>query len=175
MCRVGSTFVESYGKGGAVMIAQDKARHGGRTAARIGAWAFVATGIGHITLASLLPSTGDLLTVKRQMEQVRFPMVPSHSVGDLMQGFSVAMSVLLVATGVSVLLMTRHGRTMEQSQAALTLLLSLGLLVTALLRFPAPPIVLLSVASVAFAVALHASRRATTPSSHDARSATAGG
>ena len=145
------------------MIVQDRARHRGRTAARIGAWAFVATGIGHVTLAGLLPSTGDLLAVRRQMEQVSLPLVPSHSIGDLMQGFSVAMSVLLVATGVSVLLMTRHGRAMEQSQAALTLLLSLGLLVTALLRFPAPPIVLMSVASVAFAVALHASRHATMP------------
>jgi hypothetical protein len=135
----------------------------GRTAARIGAWAFMATGLGHVTLAGLLPSTGDLLAVRRQMDQTRFDMVPSHSVGDLMQGFSVAMSVLLVATGLSVLLMTRHGRAMDQPQAALALLLSLGLLVTALLRFPAPPIVLMSVASVAFAVALHAARRTLAP------------
>jgi hypothetical protein len=139
-----------------------------RTAARIGAWTFVVTGVGHLTLASLLPSTGDLLTVERQMEQARFPMAPSRSVGDLMQGFSVTMSVLLVAIGVSVLLATRHGRALEQSQAALMLLLSLGLLVIALVQLPAPPIVLMSVASAAFAVALHASRGAATLSPQDA-------
>lgn len=109
------------------------------------------------------------------MEQARFPMTPSHSVADLMQGFSVAMSILLVAAGVSVLLMTRHGRVAEQAQVALMLALSVALLVTALL-LPAPPIVLMTVASVAFAVALGASRRATTstgtPSARGARAAT---
>ena len=156
------------------MIVQDEARHSGRTTARIGAWAFVVTGTGHLTLATLLPSAGDLLAVERHMEQVRFPMVPSHSVSDLMQGFSISMSVLLVAAGVSVLLATRHGRSAERSQVVLMLLLSLGLLMTAVLRLPAPPIVLMSVASAAFAVALHASWRADSPRSPQARPATAG-
>jgi len=136
-----------------------------QTATRIGGWAFVLTGAGHLTLASLLPSTGELLVVERQMEQVRFPIPPIHSVADLMQGFSVAMSLLLVAWGVSVLLMTRHDRTPERAQLALMLGLSLALLVTAVLLLPAPPIVLMAVASVAFAVALGATRRATAPAS----------
>ncbi|MGN9804882.1 LIC_13387 family protein [Micromonospora sp. L32] len=147
------------------MIIKDKVGRRQRTAVRVGGWAFVLTGTGHVTLASLMPSTGDMLAVARQMEQARFPMTPSHSVADLMQGFSVAMSVLLVAWGVSILLMTRHGRAAEQAQVALMLALSLALLATALLLLPAPPIVLMTVASVAFAVALGASRRATTPTS----------
>ena len=148
------------------MIVQDKVCRRQRTATLVGGWAFVVTGGGHITLASLMPpSTGDMLAVERHMQQARFPVPPAHSVADLMQGFSVAMSVLLVAWGVSVLLMTRRGRTAEQAQTALALTLSLALLITALLLLPAPPIVLMTVASVAFAVALHASRRATAPTS----------
>ncbi|WP_456786220.1 LIC_13387 family protein [Cellulomonas sp. P5_C5] len=131
-----------------------------QTATRIGGWAFVLTGAGHLTLASLLPSTGDLLVVERQMTHARFPMAPSHTVADLMQGFSVTMSLLLVAWGVSVLLMTRHGRTPERAQLALMLALSLAVLVTAVLLLPAPPIVLMAVASFAFAIALIARRSA---------------
>jgi hypothetical protein len=134
-----------------------------RTAARIGAWAFVVTGTGHVALASLLPAGDELLALQRQMDQVRFGMAPSRSVGELMQGFSIAMSVLLVATGVSMLLMTRHGRKLERPQAVLALALSLGLLALAALRFPAPPIVLMSVATAAFTVSLYASRQRVAP------------
>ena len=115
------------------------------------------TGAGHLTLASLLPSQGDLLVVERQMAQARFPMPPSHSVADLMQGFSVTMSLLLVAWGVSVLLMTRQGRTPDRAQVGLSLALSLALLVTAVLLLPAPPIVLMTVAS--FRSSLRCARR----------------
>jgi membrane glycosyltransferase len=128
-----------------------------RTATRIGGWAFVLTGAGHLTLSTLLPSTGDLATVERQMAQALFPMPPSHSVADLMHGFSIAMSLLLIAWGVSVLLLTRRGRTPDPAQVGLSLALSLALLVTAVLLLPAPPIVLMTVASVAFAVALRTS------------------
>ncbi|OJF11055.1 LIC_13387 family protein [Couchioplanes caeruleus] len=155
------------------MIVQDRLRRRERTAARVGGWAFVLTGVGHVTLASLLTSTGDVLAVERQMQQARFPMTPSHSVADLMQGFSVAMSILLVAVGASILLMTRRGRAAEQAQLALMLALSLALLITALLLLPAPPIVLMTISSVAFAVALDASRRAHTSSSRGASPTTA--
>ena len=135
-----------------------------QTATRIGGWTFVATGAGHLILSSLLPpSTGDLLVVERQMAQARFPMPPSRSIADLMQGFSVAMAVLLVAWGLSVLLMTRHDRTPDRAQIGLSLALSLALLVTAVLLLPAPPIALMAVASAAFAVALQSSSRKPTP------------
>jgi phosphotransferase system glucose/maltose/N-acetylglucosamine-specific IIC component len=146
------------------MTVQDKVRRE-RMAARVGGWAFALTGAGHLTLASLMPATDDMLAVERQMEQARFPMTPSHSVADLMQGFSLVMAVLLVACGVSVLLMTRHGRAAERAQVALMLALSLALLGIALLLLPAPPIVLMTVACAAFAVALHASLRTVTPAS----------
>lgn len=134
------------------------------TATRIGGSALLLTGVGHLTVVGLLPSsTGDLLAVERQMEQVLFPMIPSHSLADLMEGFSVTMSLLLIAWGVSVLLMTRHGRTPERAQLVLMLALSLALLVTAVRLLPAPPIVLMAVASAAFAAALAAPRRAGTP------------
>lgn len=142
------------------MTTYDQRRRRETVAARIGGWAFVLTGAGHLTVAALMPSRDDEQTVQAQMEQAQFPMTPSHSYADLMQGFSVAMAVLLVAWGVSVLLRTR-GRGQEQAQVALSLVLSLALLVTALLLLPAPPIVLMTVASVAFAVALGASRRTT--------------
>ena len=150
------------------MTVQNKSWRRNRTATRVGGWTFVLTGVGHVTVAGLMPSTGDMLAVERQMEQARFAMTPSHSVADLMQGFSVAMSILLVAWGVSVLLMTRNGRAAERAHVALMLALSLALLATALLLLPAPPIVLMTVASIAFAVALDASRRTTTPSTPSA-------
>ena len=117
-----------------------------------------------MTLLNLLPpATGDLLAVERQMAQARFPMPPSHSIAELMQGFSVAMSLLLVAWGVSVLLTTRQGRTPDRAQVVLSLALSLALLVTAVLLLPAPPIVLMAVASGAFTVALRTSSRRAAP------------
>lgn len=145
-------------------------------ATRIGGWAFLLTGAGHLILAGLLPSpTGDLLAVERQMEDVLFPMTPSHSMAELMEGFSVTMSLLLIAWGVSVLLMARRGRTPDRAQVVVSLVLSLALLVTAVLLLPAPPIVLMAVASVALAVALRASRRpAPADDSPVARPTTAG-
>ncbi|KQT01923.1 LIC_13387 family protein [Cellulomonas sp. Leaf395] len=142
------------------------------TATRVGGWAFLLTGAGHLGLANLLPpSTGDLAVVERQIEEVRFPMTPSHSMADLMEGFSVTMSLLLIAWGVSVLLMTRHDRTPERAQLVVALVLSLALLVTAVLLLPAPPIVLMAVASVAFAVALSAPSRRSTLTSARSRTA----
>ena len=105
----------------------------------------MVTGAGHLTPGERAAVTGDLLVVERQMAQARFPMAPSHTVADLMQGFSVTMSLLLVAWGVSVLLMTRRGRTPERAQLALMLALSLAVLVTAVLLLPAPPIVLMAI------------------------------
>lgn len=138
------------------------------TATRIGGAAFLVTGVGHLTLTALLPpATGDLLAVQRQMAQVDFPIAPRHSVTDLMDGFSIVMSLLLIAWGVSVLLMTRHGRTPDRAQLALELTLALGVLVTAVLLLPAPPIVLMTVASVAFTVALGAPRPAVLPDPAD--------
>ncbi len=155
--------------------------HPETVAARIGGWTFVLTGAGHLTVAALMPSTDAEQAVQAQMEQAQFPMFPSHSYADLMQGFSVAMAVLLVAWGVSVLLRTHRGRAPEQAQVTLSLVLSLALLVTAVLLLPAPPIVLMTVASVAFAVALTGSRRATgvgaradAPSNRGATPTTAG-
>lgn len=130
-----------------------------QTATRIGGWAFVLTGAGHLILDTLLPSTGDLLAIEREMARVLFPMAPSHSMADLMEGFSVTMSLLLIGQGMSALLMTRHGATPERGQVVLLLALSLTLLVTAVLLLPAPPIVLMAVATVAFALALSASHR----------------
>ena len=141
-----------------------------QTATRIGGCAFVVTGAGHLILGSLLPSTGDLLVIERQMAQVLFPIPPRHSMAHLMDGFSVTMSLLLIAWGLSVLGTTRHGRAPERAQVVLMLVLSVGLLVTAVLRLPAPPIVLMGVASVAFAVALNASRREAAPAGAASRS-----
>ena len=72
-------------------------------------------------------------------------MTPSHSMADLMEGFSVTMSLLLIAWGVSVLLMTRRRRIPDRAQVVVSLVLSLALLVTAVLLLPAPPIVLMAV------------------------------
>ena len=130
-----------------------------RTATRIGGWAFVAVAVGHVTVATFMPSSGDALVVERQMHQATFPFPPSHSYADLMKGFSLAMSILLIAWGVSVLLATRGGRTAESAQVALCFGVSLALLVTSVLLLPAPPIVAMSVASAAFATALDASLR----------------
>lgn len=141
------------------MIMEHNPRDRARTAERVGGWAYVVVGGGHLATASLLPSSSDQLVIERQMEQARFPIPPGHSYADLMQGFSVAMAVLLVAWGVSMLLATRNGRALEQAQVALSLVVSLLLLGTSVLLLPAPPIVLMTVASVALAVSLHSSHR----------------
>ena len=154
------------------MTDQAAASRRATTAARAGGIAYVVTGVGHLIVASLLKSTGEVLAVERQMEATHFPMTPRHSMADLMQGFSVAMAILLIAAGVSVLLRTRRGGTGDRAQLGVMLALSLALLVTAVLLLPAPPIVTMTFASIAFAVALGASPRSA-PAMGDKRPADA--
>jgi hypothetical protein len=71
------------------------------------------------------------------------------------------MSMLLIAAGVSVLLQTRRGRPADRAQLGVMPALSSALLGTAVLLLPAPPIVLMTAASIAFAVALGSSARST--------------
>lgn len=130
-----------------------------RTAMRVGGWTFVTVAVGHLVLAELLPSTGATSVIRRQMQQARVPLPPDHSYADLMQGFSLAMSVLLLAWGVSVLLTTRDERLPDATQVGLSLAVSLAMVAVAVALLPYPPIVLMSVASVAFTVAMIAVRR----------------
>lgn len=125
---------------------------------RVGGWSFVTVGVGHLVLASVRPAAGDAVALRRQMQLVRVAIPPSRSYADLMQGFSLAMSVMLVAWGRSVVLATHHERPPERGQVALSLGVSLAMLGTSLRYFPAPPIVLMSVASTAFGVAVDAAR-----------------
>ncbi|BCJ47595.1 hypothetical protein GCM10010168_19530 [Actinoplanes ianthinogenes] len=127
------------------------------SAFRAGAWAWVLTGAGHLTLAAVLalrpadPATAPAVAAMRDAD---FGFAgPGRSLYDLNAGMSLVMGVALIFAGLVCVLVARGapalvGRSRSLSGPALVAsMVAFGLSVWLL---PLPPIVLFGVATAAF-------------------------
>ncbi|MFI6041812.1 hypothetical protein ACIA8C_09270 [Nocardia sp. NPDC051321] len=129
---------------------------------RIGAWCWITTGAVHTVLdviLDMLPKSFSENEIQDAMRSHTFDLPGlKRSYNDLLNGFSLGIGILLILVGVLFLML---GRAAGQARAAaLTGLLgSVVLLINAAALLPLPPIIMFSVASVAFGMALWAPGR----------------
>ncbi|MEU8238255.1 hypothetical protein AB0C07_08425 [Actinoplanes missouriensis] len=126
-----------------------------RRAARIGAWALVATGALHL----LVVAAGAAVTASPAEQAARRTMAATpvaiagieRDLWQLYLGFSLAMALFIIGLGALNLIVLRH----EPPRAGilLTLAVVLGALALSVLLLPPPPIVLLTISGAAFAYA----------------------
>lgn len=113
---------------------------------RVGAWAWVVTGAGHLAITGLQAIRAEESTAVTAMRAHEVAVGGiARSMYDLNLGMSLVMGVALVFGGL-VLLRVPPGR----SLSGLALAFSLVVLGLSLWLLPAPPIVFFSVAVVAF-------------------------
>ncbi|MGI5481115.1 LIC_13387 family protein [Streptomyces lavendofoliae] len=140
------------------------------TAFRTGAWAWILTGAGHLTLAvvsGLGPAdpAGARAVAAMRAYEIEIGGV-RRTLRDIDLGMSFAMATALIFGGAVCLLVARSAPalvTRARALSGLALAASLVVLGLSLALLPLPPVVLFSVAVVAFAGALAAARPAPSP------------
>jgi hypothetical protein len=131
---------------------------------RIGSWAFVFVGIGHLLTQWFTPRTIDQETIFDAMRKFAIKMPGSE--GNLYQyhtGFSAMMGVLLIAYGSQALLMVSNQSRCVESDVRLLALhtfVSATAVVLSVIFFFLVPIVFMAVAFVSFGLALFLARQA---------------
>ncbi|MEV6276916.1 hypothetical protein [Nocardia sp. NPDC051832] len=132
---------------------------------RVGAWCWIVTGLGHTAGDVYLrsrPSKADatLDTVLRNHPFELMGTQRSHY--ELFMGFSLAMGISMALVGLLFLMLARFATEPRQVRQAgfLGLAASLGLLALSVAWEPPPPIVLFTLASLAFAAAVFVPVRA---------------
>jgi hypothetical protein len=135
------------------------------SAFRTGAWAWILTGAGHLTLAAVMELRPEDPAGARATAAMRAYAVDiagvRRSLYDIDLGMSWVMGTALVFGGAVCLLVARSAPalvTRSRPLSGLALAASLVVLGLSLFLLPAPPIVLFAVACVAFGLALAAVR-----------------
>ncbi|MFJ6676068.1 hypothetical protein ACIQMJ_33630 [Actinosynnema sp. NPDC091369] len=135
--------------------------HGALRGFRIGAWAWVVTGVGHLAIAAAMaarpedPATSRALTAMRE-HGVEIAGL-RRSLLDLDRGMSLVMAAALIFGGVVCLLVARSAPdlvTRARAVSGLGVAASAVVLGLSLWLLPVPPVVLFAVAVVAFGSAL---------------------
>lgn len=127
---------------------------------RVGAWCWIVTGIGHLSVDALLSRASPSPEAARLNAAMRESVFAIGGIRrtslDVVNGISVAMGLALVLVGVLFLMVARVAGSAEQTRgaAALGLVASLVFLAVAAVLLPLPPIVTFTVASASFAIAL---------------------
>jgi MFS family permease len=135
---------------------------------RIGAWSWIVCGVGHTVLdvAMRLSPKPDEERVDAALRAHVFELGGIQRTSyEVMQGISLAMGVAIVTVGVLLLFVGRLASSSDRTRPAIliglvTSVVMLGLSVALL---PSPPIVLLTVASVSFGIALLRGEPTATP------------
>jgi hypothetical protein len=124
---------------------------------RAGAWAWVLTGAGHLTIAAVLalrPANPVTAPVVAAMRNADFGFAgPRRSLYDLNTGMSLVMGVALVLAGLVCVLVAREAPGLierSRSLSGLTLAASVVAFGLSVRLLPLPPIVLFGVATMAF-------------------------
>jgi hypothetical protein len=129
---------------------------------RIGAWVWIATGVGHLVLTGVLFVFGRPDAARQRavsaMEGVRVELggVP-RTLHELTQGVNVVMALAVVFGGLACLVVAKAGP-VPRALAGLGLAASLVLLGVSVALLPSPPIVLFAVAALAFGSAFAGGR-----------------
>ncbi|WP_157641390.1 LIC_13387 family protein [Longispora albida] len=128
------------------------------TAFRVGAWAWIATGTGHLVLDALMElrtETPEIARATAAMREYRLAFGGiERGMDEISQGMSLAMGVALVFSGLLLLRMARLAPALvNRSLCALALGMSAVVLAVSVWLLPTPPIALFTVATVAFGVA----------------------
>ncbi|AXB47993.1 LIC_13387 family protein [Amycolatopsis albispora] len=117
---------------------------------RIGAWAWIATGAGHLATAALLAAKAATPEADRAMTAMREYGIEllglQRSLADLDRGMSLVMGVALIFAGAVCLFVPEASRKL----AGLALAASVVALGLSAWLLPLPPIVLFAVACIAF-------------------------
>lgn len=127
---------------------------------RVGAWCWIVTGIGHLSVDALLSRASPSPEAARLNAAMRESVFAIGGIRrtslDVVNGISIAMGLALVLVGVLFLMVARVASSAEQIRggAALGLVASLVFLAVAAVLLPLPPIVTFTVASASFAIAL---------------------
>ncbi|UQX04639.1 hypothetical protein [Streptomyces sp. RerS4] len=132
----------------------------------VGARGFVFLGIGHLALgaalAALAAPTPQQRAADAAMRESAFTLMGlERTTLDVFNGISIVMALFAVACGVLLLTAVRHAPTLVRRRTAFgrfALATSLATLAVSIWLLPAPPIVVLTITSCAFALSL---RRAT--------------
>ncbi|MCX4824563.1 hypothetical protein OG883_32845 [Streptomyces sp. NBC_01142] len=131
----------------------------------VGAYGFVALGIGHLAfataaaLATQTPQQRDADTAMRESTVTLLGL--ERTLLDAFNGFSIVMALFAGACGLLALAAIRHAPTLVQRRTAfgwIALAVSLVALAISIRLLPPPPIAVLTLTSCAFALSL---RRAT--------------
>lgn len=127
---------------------------------RVGAWCWIVTSIGHLSLdaaLSLAPASPDSARLNAAMRENVFAIGGIRRTSlDVMNGISITMGLAIALVGILFLMIARVAGSAEQMRGAtaLGLVASLASLTVAAIFLPLPPIVLFTVSSASFAVAL---------------------
>lgn len=131
--------------------------HRGLKVFRIGAWAWVVTGVGHLATAALLASRPEDPAARSALVAMREYGTEiagvRRSLLDLDRGMSLVMAAALIFGGLVCLLVARSAPdlvTRSRSLTGLCLVASLVVLGLSVWLLPAPPVVLFAIACVAF-------------------------
>lgn len=120
---------------------------------RIGSWAWIATGVGHLSLMGVMalgdadPAAARATAAAKDVEFALGGVQRTLYEVDL--GINVVMSIALVFGGLACLVVAKAGP-VPRALAALVSATSLALFAVSVVLLPSPPIVLFAVASLAF-------------------------
>ncbi|MFD4432518.1 hypothetical protein [Nocardia sp. NPDC058497] len=136
---------------------------------RIGAWCWIIAGLGHtvgdVVFTRLMPTDADK-AFDDVLRNQPFELVGSQrNHYELFMGFSLIMGISVALVGVLFLMLARFAAEPRQTRQAgfVGLAASLGLLALNVALEPPPPIVLFTLASLAFAGAVVVPLRARRP------------
>lgn len=120
---------------------------------RMGSWAWIATGVGHLTIMGVMalgdadPAGERAAAAAREVEFALGGI--QRTLYEVNLGINVVMSIALVFGGLACLVVAKAGP-VPRALAGLGFAASLVLLAVSLLLLPSPPIVLFAVAVLAF-------------------------
>ncbi|GGZ33303.1 hypothetical protein GCM10010387_29300 [Streptomyces inusitatus] len=126
----------------------------------VGAYGFVLLGVGHLALSavSALTKTPRQRETDTAMREPAFTLLGlERTVLDLFNGFSIAMALFIIASGLLLLTAIHHSPALVQHRTAfgrVALTVSLAALAISVPLLPPPPIVILTITSCAFALSL---------------------
>ncbi|MFE9747883.1 hypothetical protein ACFYOT_23505 [Saccharothrix saharensis] len=135
--------------------------HGALRGFRVGAWAWVVTGVGHLAIAAVLTAGPEDAAASRALTAMRERSIEiaglRRSLYDVNQGMSLVMAAALIFGGSVCLLVARSAPdlvTRARAVSGLGVVASAVVLGLSLWLLPLPPVVLFSVALLAFGTAV---------------------